>query len=140
MSCRMWSTVLWHTPTSAANSRAVHRCSTSSKKQGAELCGVQHGVVLNDGCPEWKPSIHGKNSAIVPLIDMANISITTCFSKSLKTGLCFTTSWNLNFYTGALVLFRKHIVRALELDFYTSRRCTMQLNQTQPIPLTVLLN
>jgi hypothetical protein len=28
---------------------------------------------------------------------------------------------------------------ALELGFYTSRRCTMQLNQTQPSPRTVLL-
>jgi hypothetical protein len=38
-----------------------------------------------------------------------------------------------------LVFFRKHVVRALELGFYTSRRCTMQLNQTQLSPLTVLL-
>src|SRR5215469_459764 len=66
-------------------------------------------------------------------------SITTCFSQSLKTGLCTTTSCNFNFYPGALVFFRKHVVRALELGFYTSRRCTMQLNQTQPSPLTVLL-
>jgi hypothetical protein len=28
---------------------------------------------------------------------------------------------------------------ALELGFYTFRRCTMQLNQTQPSPRTVLL-
>ena len=44
-----------------------------------------------------------------------------------------------NFHPGALVLFRKHVVRALELGFYTSRRCTVQLNQTQPSPRTVLL-
>ena len=49
------------------------------------------------------------------------------------------TSCNFNFYPGALVFFRKYVVRALELGFYTSRRCTMQLNQTQPSPLTVLL-
>jgi len=66
-------------------------------------------------------------------------SITTCFSQSLKTGLCTTTSCNFNFYPGALVLFHKHVVRAPELGFYTSRRSTMQLNQTQPLPLTVLL-
>jgi hypothetical protein len=66
-------------------------------------------------------------------------SITICFSQSLKTGLCTTTSFNFNFHPGALVLFRKHVVRALELGFYTSRRCTIQLNQTQPSPRTVLL-
>ena len=59
--------------------------------------------------------------------------------KSLKTVLCPSTSCNFNFYPGALVLFRKHVVRAFELVFYTSRRCTMQLNQTEPSPLTVLL-
>jgi len=42
-----------------------------SKKQGAQLCGCQHGVVLNDGCPEWNPSLHGTISPIVPLYDMA---------------------------------------------------------------------
>ena len=66
-------------------------------------------------------------------------SITTCFSQSLKTGLCTTTSCNLNFYPGALVFFRKHVIRALELGVYNSRRCTMQLNQTQPTPITVPL-
>ena len=66
-------------------------------------------------------------------------SITTCFSQSLKTGLCITTSCNFNSYPGALVLFCKHVVRELELGFYTSRRCTMQLNQTQWSPLIVLL-
>jgi hypothetical protein len=66
-------------------------------------------------------------------------SITTCFSQYLKTGLCSVTSCNFNFYPGALVFLRKHVVRALELGFYTSRRCTMQLNQTQPSPRTVLL-
>jgi len=26
---------------------------------------------MNDGCPEWNPSLHGKISTIVPLFDMA---------------------------------------------------------------------
>ena len=42
-----------------------------AKKQGAELCGCQHGVVLNDSCPEWNPSLHGTILPIVPLWDMA---------------------------------------------------------------------
>jgi hypothetical protein len=29
------------------------------------------GVVLNDGCPEWNPSLHGTILPIVPLCDMA---------------------------------------------------------------------
>jgi hypothetical protein len=52
--------------------------------------------------------------------------------------LCTTTSCNFNFYPGALFLFRKH-VKALELGSCTSRRCTMQLNETQPESLTALL-
>ena len=35
------------------------------------LLTCQHGVVLNDGCPEWNPSLHGTISPIVPLCDMA---------------------------------------------------------------------
>ena len=42
-----------------------------AKKQGAQLCGCQHGVILNDGCPEWNPSLYGTISPIVPLCDMA---------------------------------------------------------------------
>ena len=42
-----------------------------AKKQGAQLCGCQHAVVLNDSCPEWNPSLHGTISPIVPLCDMA---------------------------------------------------------------------
>jgi hypothetical protein len=53
--------------------------------------------------------------------------------------LCTTTLCNFNFYPGALFLFRKHVVRVLELGSCTSRRCTMQLNETQPEPLTALL-
>jgi hypothetical protein len=44
---------------------------TPAKKQEAELCGCQYGVVLNDGCPDWHPSLHGTISPIVPLCDMA---------------------------------------------------------------------
>jgi hypothetical protein len=61
---------------------------------------VRHVVVLNDGCPEWNPSLHGTISPIVPLCDMAN-NITTCFSQSLETGLCITTSCKINFHPGA---------------------------------------
>ena len=32
MSCKMWSTILWHTQSSAANSRAVHRRSASNRE------------------------------------------------------------------------------------------------------------
>ena len=42
-----------------------------AKKQGAQLCGCQHGVFLNDGCPEWNPSLYGTISPIVPLCGMA---------------------------------------------------------------------
>jgi hypothetical protein len=38
-----------------------------------------------------------------------------------------------------LFLFRKHVVRALELGSCTSRWSTMQLSKTQPEPLTALL-
>ena len=37
MLCRMWSTVLWHTPTSAANSHAAHRHSISSKEARSSI-------------------------------------------------------------------------------------------------------
>jgi len=90
-------------------------------------------AVLN-GIPPFTEQFHPSCHCVI-----WQSSITTCFSQSLKTGLCTTTLGNFNFYPGALVLFRKHVVRALELGFYTSRRCTMQLNQTQPSPLTVLL-
>jgi hypothetical protein len=53
--------------------------------------------------------------------------------------LCPTTSFNFNFYPEALFLFRKHVVRVLALGSCTSRRCTMQLSETQPEPLTALL-
>ena len=102
------------------------------------MCGCQHGVILNDSCPEWNPSLHGTISPIVPLCDMAkqhhHVLLTVLENRFGRYDLV-----QLNFYPGALVLFRKHVVRALELGFYTSRWCTMQLNQTQPSPLTVLL-
>jgi len=95
-----------------------------TKKQGAQLCGCQHRVVLNDGCPEWNPYTEQFHLSCHCAIWQS--SITTCFSQFLKTGLCTTISCNFIFYPGALVFFRKH-VRALELGFYTSRRCTVQL-------------
>ena len=42
-----------------------------AKKQGAQSCGCQHGVLMKDGCLEWNPSLHGTFSPIVPLCDMA---------------------------------------------------------------------
>ena len=42
-----------------------------AKKQGAHMCGCQNGVVLNDGCPEWNPSLHRTISPIMPLCDVA---------------------------------------------------------------------
>ena len=57
----MWTTVLWHTPTSAATVTPVQSIDFrhTAKNEGAQLCGCQHGVVLNDGCPEWNPSLQG---------------------------------------------------------------------------------
>ena len=138
MSCRMWSTVLWHTPTSAANSRAVHQRSTSSKEARSSIVWLSTW-----GRPErwlsWMESLPSRNNFTHCATVRYGKAASPRFSQSLKTGLSTTTSSNFNFYPGALVLFRKHVVRALELGFYTSRRCTMQLNQTQPSPLTVLL-
>ena len=102
------------------------------------MCGCQHWVVLNDGCPEWNPYLHRTISPIVPLWNMAKQHHHMLLAV-LENRFVHTTSCNFNFYPGALVLFRKHVVRELELGFYTSRRCTMQLNQTQPSALTVLL-
>jgi hypothetical protein len=42
-----------------------------AKKQGTELWGCQDGVILNDRCPEWHPSLHETISSIVPLRNMA---------------------------------------------------------------------
>ena len=51
MSCRMWSTVLWHTATSAANSHAVHQRSTSSKEARSSIVWLS-----TRGHPEWRLS------------------------------------------------------------------------------------
>lgn len=66
MSCRMWSTVLWHTPTSAANSCTAHWRSTCSKEARSWIVWLSIW-----GRPEWHPSLHGTISPIVPLCDMA---------------------------------------------------------------------
>lgn len=63
----------------------------------------------------------------------------TWFQGLREAGLRTTTSCNFIFYPEALVFLRKHVARAFKLGFYTSRQCAMQLNQTKPSPLTVLL-
>ena len=60
MSFRMWSTILLHTPSSTANSRAVHRRSASNRKQGVKLCYSPHGIILYGYCPERHPCPPGK--------------------------------------------------------------------------------
>jgi hypothetical protein len=42
-----------------------------AKKQGPKLCGCQHGVILNDSCPEWHRSLHETISPNMPLCDVA---------------------------------------------------------------------
>ena len=102
------------------------------------MCGCQHGVVLNDSRPEWNPSLHGTISPIVPLCDMAKQHHHMLLAV-LENRFVHYDLVQLNFHPGALVLFPKHVVRVLELGFYTSRQCAMQLSQTQPSPRNVLL-
>jgi len=102
------------------------------------LCGCQHGVVLNDGCLEWNTYLHGTISPIVPPCDMAKQHHHILLAV-LKNRFVHYDLVELQFLSRSIFFFRKHVVRALELGFYTSRRCTLQLNQTQPSPLTVLL-
>lgn len=86
----------------------------AAKKQGAELCGCQYGVVLN-GIPPFTEQFHPScHCAIWQSI------ITTRFSQSLITVLCTTTSCNFNFYPGAL-FFCNHVVRVLELGSCAAR-------------------
>jgi hypothetical protein len=132
MSCRMWSTVLWHTPTSAANSCAVHQRSTSSRE--ARSCIVW---LSTWGCPERHPCLHG---TLLPIVPLCNMAMLYCHMLQAvpENSLVHYDFVQLQFHPGALFQFHKHVVRALALSSCTSRHRTMQLNHIQLSPLAAL--
>ena len=105
MSCWIWSTVLWHTPTSAA----AHAQSIDDQhprgKQGIELC-----LLSTWGRPVWRLSwmafLPSQNALTHPTtMRYGSAAIDTCFAQSLKIFLCTKTSYHLNFDPGTLLYF-----------------------------------
>ena len=83
-----------------------------------------HGLI---GCVRWmfqnlplpaEQGIRENSRDVTPCIVMKNDGILyhKCFTQSLKTFLCTTTSWHFNFDPGTLLQFCNHGLRALVLS------------------------